>query len=175
LAIEGEDGMTAECWVAVFSKQNAEARAYVGIEAAGFGAFYPVTRLRVHQRDGERYVITKSLFPNYLFAKVDPVRLHEVSEIDGVMAVLRGKNGKPSRIPSEVIEALRRAAELGLFDRAEPGRLKDGDMVKILQGPFAGLIGKIKNARRDHSRFQVVMEFVDNMTVPIDNLAKISA
>ncbi len=164
-----------ECWVAVFTKQNAEKSAYVGIQAAGFPAFYPVERLRVHHRDGERYVITRPLFVHYLFARCDLTLLHKVAEIEGVLDIMRGIDGKPSRVPDGLVEAIRRAGDMGVFDRAEPKRLRDGDTVRIVEGPFAGLIGKIKNARRDRTRFQVVANFVNSMIVPVDNLERITA
>jgi hypothetical protein len=62
---------------------------------------------------GDRGVIWRPLFPQYLFATIDPARdIPRLCEIDGVEDVLR-PGGRLTPIADDVIEAIRRAERLG--------------------------------------------------------------
>ena len=65
--------------------------------------------------------------------------------------------------------------DLGAFDRssARGWFLKAGDNVKIIDGPFAGLMAKVKSAKH-RNRIRLLVDFVHNATLPIDNLEKIA-
>ncbi len=160
------------CWIGVYAKPQAEIRTAAGIVAARLGAFLPLERMRIRQRDGDRYVVIKPLFPRYLFAKCDPGRIDKILEVDGVQDVLRCQ-GRLQRMPDEIVTEIQRAQENGAFDRAENG-LRDGDEVRIVAGPFAGLIARVRSAR-SRDRMQIVVDFIHTMTVPVDNLKRIAS
>ena len=110
-------------WHAIYSTPNGEGRACLGIEAAGYKAFYPVERLRyrLHRQTEATGIFIKSLFPRYLFAQFDAGRDHgAILEIDGVHEVLRQGNSI-LRVPEMAIEAMRHAQEVGMFDRSRRG------------------------------------------------------
>jgi transcription antitermination factor NusG len=161
-------------WHAIKSKPGAEGRALIGIEASGMGAFLPVELIRKTHR-GEREVTWKPLFPGYLFACCEPSRdLPRLLEIDGVVDVLR-PGGRLARVPDRAIEAIRKAQEMGAFDYTRAGWfLTAEDKVRILGGPFAGLVARIKSAK-SKNRIEVIVDFVHKITVGIDKLEKISA
>jgi transcriptional antiterminator RfaH len=160
-------------WHAVHAKIGAEGRALIGIEAAGMGAYLPVELIRKNHR-GEREIIWRPLFPRYLFAAIDPGRdLARLRETDGVEDVLRA-GGQLARVPDEAIEAIRRAQSAGIFDHTGSATgFKAGDSVRLVDGPFAGLIARVRSARSRH-RLQIMVDFVHQLTVGADRLEKIA-
>lgn len=179
-------------WHAIKSKRGAEDRALIGIEAAGIQAFYPVERIRTHASGPplprslpsmkplasyprDRKIITRPVFPGYLFARCEPSRdIPRLLEIDGVEDVLR-PGGRLARVPDRAIEAIRQAQDMGAFDHSRsPSGFLTGDNVRVMGGPFAGLIARIRSAKSKH-RIEVVVDFVHKITVGIDKLEKISA
>jgi transcription antitermination factor NusG len=81
----------------------------------------------------------------------------------------------PAAIPDEVIDAIRRHEQLGVFDRTRQARFTAGDTV-LLTGPFAGLVAKIRSAR-PRKRLGLLVELTGlpfRVTAPADKLEKIA-
>jgi transcription antitermination factor NusG len=117
----------------------------------GFDAYAPRSR---HFRWSKfsvrrREKIEKPLFPGYTFVSFDVEKdewWQPIHSSDGVRSVL-SNNLIPSRVHSFAIDRLRRAEAAGMFDYTIPvSNFRPGDDVEIIEGPFAGLIAKIKSA-----------------------------
>jgi transcription antitermination factor NusG len=79
-------------------------------------------------------------------------------------------------IADEVIEAIRHAEALGLFDSTRRPRFAEGDEVR-LPGAFAGLVARIKSARA-RRRSALVLELVGmpfRVTAPADKLERLTS
>ena len=48
---------------------------------------------------------------------------------------------RPARVADQIIDDLRKRERNGLVELAQRDKLKPGDQVRILQGPFAGQLG----------------------------------
>lgn len=162
-------------WHAIRSTPNGEFRAMLGIDAAHIQAFCPVERVRVPARHSRRPVRTaiRPLFQGYLFACFDAGRdLGRVLEIEGVEDVLRIE-GKLGHVDERRIEALRRAQELGAFDRtANRLALEEGARVEIKDPRLAEFIGKVR-AARSKDRVRVALANGMIMNVSADKVAKV--
>jgi len=167
--------MANECWVGVITKPQAEIRVEFGIEAARMATFLPAERMRIKLRTGERYVITKPLIPRFMFARCDPGQLHRILEIDGVTDVLRC-NGRASRISDAFVAEFQRKQNMGEFDKADPV-LQIGERIRIKEDglPYAGFMGRIKNARRAKDRYEIVVDEIHKLNVSIDRLERVMA
>ena len=154
-------------WHAIRAKAGAEGKALIGVGAIRLRGYMPVELLRIVHRS-ERWTIWRPLFPRYLFAQLDPGRdMTRLREIDGVLSVLRAP------IQEAAIDAVRAAEEAGVFNRSQGHYgLREGDTVRIIDGPFAGLVAQIKSARPRH-RMQVLVDFAHRITLPIDKLQKV--
>jgi transcription antitermination factor NusG len=160
-------------WHAIYSTPAGEFRAMLGIDAAHIEAFLPVERVRCagrYQRDMK--VAIRSLLPRYLFARFDAGRdLGRVLQVDGVEDVLR-VNEKLSCIDDHLIEAMRRAQELGVFDRTTNRlALEEGATVEIKDKRMEGLIARVK-ASRAKDRIRVILDNGMVMSVPANRVAK---
>jgi len=103
-------------------------------------AYLPIVTVRSKRRD-RKAMIRVPLFPGYLFVKTD---LHPNSHLEVVKTVgavrLIGNQHRPIPVPEEALESLQI-----MVDSNNPvttgHRLKAGDKVMVVYGPFAGVVG----------------------------------
>jgi hypothetical protein len=147
---------SAACWYPVRTRPGAEAKVFVGIEAAHMQAFLPVELVRITLRSRSDEVQWRPLFPGHMFAMLDPARdLPKLQSIDGVDDVVR-PGGRLVPVADDAIAAIRRAERDGLFDAAARCRQPDDD-----EPPpdvrFAGLVARIRRNRWSKERTQLLM------------------
>lgn len=150
-------------WFLIYAGQGQEALARDGLMAEGFSAFLPeysraVARAR-HVTPAKRglrstlTIVSRPLFPRYLFARFDPEAgdLSVVDRTAGVEHVVRGA-GRVAAVSDSLVSDIAAACAMGLFDELPPPRLpragafREGQPVKMIGGPFAEFVGKIKAA-----------------------------
>jgi transcriptional antiterminator RfaH len=65
---------------------------------------------------------------------------------------------EPVPVAAEIVDALRRQESAGAFDLASPvQRFRAGDNIRVTQGPFADLIGRLVGVA-DHERVFVLID-----------------
>ena len=145
-------------WHAVRTRAGAEAKAFIGIGAAGMQVFLPVELIRLNLR-GRSEVRWRALFPAHLFVTLNPSRdLPRLLTLDGIDAVLK-RDGKLVPVADDVVSAIRRAERDGLFDAAAGCRVPDDDAPPP-DARFAGLMTKIKRARWSKERTKLLMSLM---------------
>jgi transcription elongation factor/antiterminator RfaH len=103
-------------------------------------AYLPLITVRSKRRD-RKVMIRIPLFPGYVFVKTD---LHPNSHLEVVKTAgavrLIGSNRGPVPVPDQTIDSLQI-----MVDSNHPvttgHRLKTGDKVMVVFGPFAGVVG----------------------------------
>jgi hypothetical protein len=146
-------------WFAVRVRPGAEAKAFVGLEAAHLKVFLPVELVRITLRSRKDEVTWRPLFPGHLFAMIDPARdLPKLREIDGIDDVVR-PGGRLVPVSDDAIAALRSAERRGLFDAAarcrQPGPDDPPPDVR-----FAGLVARIRKGCWSKERARTLMEML---------------
>lgn len=126
-----------ERWYAVALQPRADAMARTHLKRQGFAVFAPMlTRTVRHARQ----FITKEvpLFPGYLFVQLDLER-DRWRAINGTRGVrgLVTTGDAPARVPNTVVDELLAATAAGAL-------LQQGATIEVLAGPFAGLVGRLK-------------------------------
>lgn len=126
-------------WHVIYTKPRREAVALVQLERQGYVCYLPQRSVEKLRR-GRRMPCTEPLFPRYLFIHLDsslfgpswaPIR-----STVGVSHMLRFGD-TPVRVDDGLIECLRRQEQLHC---ANPQPLfNEGERVRILAGPYAGL------------------------------------
>ena len=66
----------------------------------------------------------------------------------------------PTPVPDGIVEEIREREDLGLFDSTRPGNFKAGDLVRVIEGPFAELIGRF-HGMADAERVFVLFDLLD--------------
>jgi len=132
-------------WYVVHTRANGESRALDNLRRQGFETFLPRhKRRRVHARKVE--IVERPLFPRYMFVALDLVTApwRSILGTFGVNDLLR-HGDSPTPMPDGVVEALQADTAAHLHDESDPlTRLRAGDAVRVLAGPFADLIGKFQ-------------------------------
>ena len=66
----------------------------------------------------------------------------------------------PTPVPDGIVEEIQEREDLGLFDTTRPGNFKAGDLVRVIEGPFAELIGRF-HSMADTERVFVLFDLLD--------------
>ena len=150
-----------------------EAAAASDIRALGFDVFCPM-QTRPKRERGRRVERSEPLFAGYIFASFDR-ELDDwgsILEVDGVMDIL--SNGQlPVRVPDVEIQRLRQAEQAGVFDFTSPASsLAIDERVEITEGPFAGLIGRVRKAAAN-KRVKILLDALGAVDVDPTFLRKV--
>ena len=126
-------------------------------------------QLEVEVKDGVRKEKVKKMFPGYIL--VEMVMSDEawfiVRNTQGVTGFIgsSGKGAKPiALLPQEVDKILH---NMGISRIELANELKPEDKVKIIDGPFKGMLGKIQNIDLDTQRLTVLVDLFGQET-PVD-------
>jgi len=135
-------------WYVVYCTIKGEFRAKLALEAQGFTVFLPVEKKWVRHARRRSHAI-RPLFSRYLFVRFDINRDHwyAIKRTDGVEAILTN-DSIPVRVPGSIIEDLRAAQAMGVFDQTvKELDLKEGDQVRIASGPFKHFVARVQEAK----------------------------
>jgi len=170
-----------ERWFAVFAKPRQEAVALTHLERQGYHAWLPRASVacRLRGRWSERI---EPLFPRYLFLRVDPheVDISPVRSTRGCTGFVRVA-GHPVPVPDPVIEWLQQSIdpETGLHavGRQLAARLRPGDRVRILEGPFRDVEGVLQQVRGE-DRALVLLQVLNDtrrVSLPAEQLQRLDS
>jgi transcription antitermination factor NusG len=143
--------LPSECdaprWYACHTRSRAEKRVAQALKERTIEAYLP-TLLRESIWSDRTRVVTIPLFPGYVFGRFQLGELHRVLSIMGVATVVR-MSGRPSPIEDADIENIRRFVT-GLAhvdDEIRPQPLQEGQRVRVISGPLAGVEGVVLQQR----------------------------
>jgi transcription antitermination factor NusG len=131
-------------WAATQLQPHRERVAEHFLQQFGFEVYLPRVWQHWH-RFGRRINVRAPLFASYCFTRIE-LQWHGIRQWPGVIRVVRSwGHDEPTRVPDEVIDALRARKRDGAIDlpNAKRGRKNPriGDRVQIVSGPFVGHSG----------------------------------
>ena len=158
-------------WYVVATKVRDEAVAKANLKRQDYQVFLPTISLKKRRR-GRWTPVTEPLFPGYLFVSLvlgadDPAPIR--STVGCIGLVRFGQTHTP--VPSSLIAALQGASEDALDT---PLPLNQGDNVRLIAGPFAG-IEAVFDMPRGEDRAQVLLRLlgkVQRLSVNQDDLSQ---
>jgi transcription antitermination factor NusG len=157
VGLDGSEVCTRR-WFVVNTQPHKEALVGANLRRQGFEVNLPqVARVVRHARSTRR--VLRPLFPRYLFIRLDLAsqRWRPVLGTVGVTTLIMDGE-RPRAVPAGVVEALVEAADgSGGFDFRN--RLRVGETVRFLAGPFADRLGRLV-AMRDRERVGVLIEIL---------------
>lgn len=127
-------------WYGIRTRSNRERIAATVLKDRGFDPFLPVYRVR--RRWSDRVVTTElPLFPGYVFCRFDHQLRLPIISTPGVVSII-AFGDRPAILPDEEMEAVRAIVDSGAA--AEPAPfLREGQRIRILQGPLKSLEGTL--------------------------------
>ncbi len=135
---------TEGCWFVIQVAPRMERKVGSVLEYKGYEYFAPTYVARKKWSDRIK-VLEEPLFPGYVFARRGMSGFGGLlCSTPGVIRILSA-GGRPIPVTDSELDAVRR---ITLHGRPMPiQHVHSGDKVKILDGPFAGIVGIVKQIR----------------------------
>lgn len=135
-AVVMSDSSSQPQWYLIQCKPREDQRALENLERQGFQCYRPIHYVERMQR-GRRYQTEESLFPGYLFIRLDRINdnWRPIRSTRGVNHIVRF-NDYPLPVADEIIEQIQQ--RLAGKPLQEP-YLKPGERVRITEGSFSNL------------------------------------
>src|SRR5580704_10111722 len=162
-------------WFAIHIRTYYRESVDMSLRHKGFEVFAP-SYIASRGVAGREKQIPAALFPGYLFCSLDPDHRLPVLTVPGVIRIL-GNGNALTPIPTEEIEAIRRAVASGLpvepFDLLQPG-----EAVEVQTGPLAGIKGEGVYHKGKH-RWRIRVTALNHQAVSVEvdytNIARLAS
>jgi transcriptional antiterminator RfaH len=149
-------------WFILQFKPNSHHQAKKNLTRQGFEVFLPLHDTT--SRNLSRFInTTKPLFPGYMFIKFDRAESewHKINSTYGVSRLITFNTILKS-IPTRFVDILMKRYDLS--GKLLPmKKLKKGDQVTVLKGPFANFIATVEEYEADHRIF-ILMDLMGRKT-----------
>ena len=135
-------------WYALHTKSRFENVVNDGLAKKSLDVFLPKITVKSQRRDRHK-MIRVPLFPGYLFVKTDlnPHEHVEILKTTGAVRLIGSVRG-PVAIADATIDSLKIMVSTD-HEVVTGTRLKKGDRVMVIRGPFAGVTGIFASYRGD--------------------------
>jgi transcription antitermination factor NusG len=148
LTLTVSDDVSLPAWHAIYTRHQHEKMVAQILTSKGFETFLPLY-VSSHRWSDRTKLISLALFPCYVFLKGGLDRRLDLVTTPGIHSLVSCA-GQPAAIPTDEMNALRRAVETGASIEPHPF-LKCGDWVRVKSGPLAeveGILVRKKNLCR---------------------------
>jgi transcription termination/antitermination protein NusG len=147
-------------WFAVWTRNQYEPKVAERLRRKAVEVFLPCVAVASGRRDRRR-VLSRPLFPGYLFVHLVPSRetYVQVASTEGVVRLLGEYWDRRYAIADAQVEAVRRIVASGDGARPVPW-IRVGDRVRIVAGPLAGLEGFVQARRDGRATFVVSVDLL---------------
>lgn len=128
-------------WYALYTRSHCEQLVYNQLVAKGFQAFLPKIEIW-SRRAGQQHLVPMPMFSNYLFLRhaMDKTSYIEVRQARGLVRILGERWDRLGVVPEADILAIQKVLRARMPVLPHP-YLKEGQRVRIMDGPLAGAEG----------------------------------
>ena len=156
-------------WFALWTHSHCEQLVRDQLSAKGFDAFLPTIR-DWSRRGGVRRLISRPMFPSYLFVhhSMDKLSYIEIMKSNGLVKILGERWDNLAAIPDAEVDAIRQLTTSELSLTPYPF-LRDGQRVRIVEGPLAGVEGILVRSRPNRGLLVLSVELLHrSVAVEVD-------
>ena len=133
-------------WFVLHTRSRFEKVVHEGLFKKAHEVFLPQIRVRSQRRD-RRVMLDVPLFPGYVFVRSNLHPNHHLDILKTVGAVrLIGNKDVPVPVPDQTVASLKIMVSRD-SDIQTGNRLRRGDRVMVVQGPFTGVVGTFARYR----------------------------
>ena len=173
--------VSGACWFALWTHSHCEQLVRDQLTAKGFEAFLPTIR-DWSRRGGVRHLISRPMFPSYLFVRhsMDKTSYIEIMKSNGLVRILGERWDKLAPIPDAELDAIRQLVTSQLALTPYPF-LRDGQRVRIVEGSLSGVEGILVRRRPNRGLLVLSVELLHRSVavevdcaavVPVDSPSK---
>lgn len=156
-----------ERWYALRSKPHKENLLWEQLQFREIDTFYPRLRVRTVNPRARR---VRPYFPGYVFVRVDleQVNMSSLQWIPGSVGLV-SFGEQPAWVPDDLVAAIRRRVDAVNQAGGEVReRLKRGEHVAILEGPFAGHEAIFDTSLPGSERVRVLLKLLGQRQLPLE-------
>lgn len=137
----------------------------MGMQDNIFRVIVPETT-EVEMKNGQKKEKVKKMFPGYILVEMimSDEAWYIVRNTPGVTGFIgsSGKGAKPTPLPPQEIDRV--LATMGMSRINIESEINVGDSVKIVDGPFKGMAGKVDSVDLDNNRLNVLIDLFGQET-----------
>jgi transcriptional antiterminator RfaH len=126
-------------WCVLYTYPNYEKKILKAAIKKDIVCFLPTQKV-VREWSDRRKILEVPLFPNYLFVQVNKQNRFKILDITGVVRFV-SHSGRPAVISNYEIDLIKKMADSEEITLEQD--LINGDLVRIIDGPFTGLSGTL--------------------------------
>ncbi len=141
-------------WFAIYTKPRSEKKVAERLSDSGIEVFCPLINT-MRQWSDRKKKIQMPMFPGYVFVFVSELDRTKVLMDYGVLNFVYWL-GKPAIIRQNEIDAIKEIADKGEEVSINSDEFEIGQLVKIQEGPFKGMSGKV--SKLDKKKLIVLVE-----------------
>lgn len=162
------DTLLIPAWYAVHTRSRHEQVVHDQLTAKGTEVFLPKMEVWSRRTD-RRKRITIPMFPGYLFVRTTLHPEHHLGVLKTVGVVgMVSFHGRPAAVNPEEVSSLKIVVDTGAVIHPTED-FRKGDLVRITDGPFKGVIGRL-TGRRSNRKLIVAVENINQaISVEIDD------
>jgi len=156
-------------WYAIWTKSHCERLVAQQLEAKGFSPFLPEMDTW-STRGGQRHIVRVPMFPGYLFVHhpIEKRSYVEILKARGVVRILENGWTRLTPVGDGEIDAIRRMVQAGVPVRPHM-YLRQGDRVRVVDGPLAGVEGVFLRDKPNRGRLVVSINLLrTSVAVEVD-------
>lgn len=136
-----------------------------------FGEIIVPTEEVVEMRDGQKRKGKRKFYPGYVLVEMEmnDTTWHLIKGVPGVLGFIGGKSDKPAPLTEKEINNILQRVQEGA-EKPKPKILfEPGEVVRIIEGPFADFDGVVEDVNYDKNRLRVsVLIFGRSTPVELD-------
>ena len=161
-------------WYAIQTKANREKEVEKRLCDLDLEVFLPWMRAR--RRIGSRFHwVLAPLFPGYVFCRLDMVLSGKAARYSPGVKDFLTFGSRIAEVGDSIVQGLRERCPGGVAE-FDPVSAKAGDLVRINEGPFAGLEAIFEQKLKGSERVAVLLEILGRQTrisLPSQTIAKV--
>jgi transcriptional antiterminator NusG len=160
---------SSAAWYAIWTRSHCERIVAQQLLAKGFQPFLPEMAIRSRKPEVTP-IVQRPMFPGYLFLKHSMEKLSyiEILKARGVVRILEGGWNRLTPIADDEMTAIERVIESGAPVLSQPF-FQNGDRVRVVQGPLAGVEGLFVRDKKNRGRLVVSVKLLQtSVAVEVD-------
>lgn len=131
-----------------------------------FGEIRVPTEEVVEMRGGQKRKSERKFFPGYVLVEMEmnDETWHLVRHVPGVLGFIGGTSDKPTPLTEKEVNAILQRVQEGV-DKPKPKILfEPGEVVRVIDGPFADFDGVVEDVNYDKNRLKVSVSIFGRST-----------
>jgi transcriptional antiterminator NusG len=131
-----------------------------------FGEILVPTESIVEMRDGKKRKSERKFYPGYVMVEMamNDASWHLVKGTSRVMGFIGGTAEKPAPLTSKEADSILQRVKEGVDKPTQKTIYEPGEMVRVIDGPFADFNGTVEKVNYEKSRLQVSVSIFGRST-----------